>query len=213
MPIESLKTKEEIFTYYEQLEENLQKVRGEIDKLKEEAYNDLVYINQILTSPDDPSSLDIDQVYLKNDDEVVIRDDEEDEETQYLSQPVSQQADSSQVYMTPAESWQTLQNQRPLEPSKQQLSARDDDRTLKSDRGNNDEDRDNETDLDQDEDAAEEDDKTLKLNNQSYRVATEFKRIGGVALSLNRLLETSIISVSFCRNKNSTPSRPRSPEV
>lgn len=217
-PIESLKTKEEIYNYYEQLEENLKQVRGEIDKLKEEAYNDLVYINQILSTPSEeetnddaaiaePSSsprrveLDIDQVYLRNDEEDEEDDNEDDEdyndgikavtansrgttglaslkdtnndddeETQYLSQPVSsQQADSSQVYMTPAESWQTLQNNKhqasvksggvvrqPLQQHElnQSKNNNDDEHTLKSDNqklsSRGDDDENDETDLDQD---------------------------------------------------------------
>lgn len=212
MPIESLKSKEEIYNYYEQLEENLKQVRGEIDKLKEEAYNDLVYINQILTtgeeeqqqqSPQHPP--DIDQVYLKNDEEEKEKEDEE-EETQYLSQ----QADSSQVYMTPAESWQTLQNQNSAAAAAAAVAAaananlslhKDEERTLKSSNGG---DNENETDLDQDDDADDnepvvEEEKTLKLsNNHSYRAATNLyqpeipmKKIG-MFLSLNRV-ETSII--------------------
>lgn len=191
-PLETLKTKEEIFDYYENLEKNLKQVRGEIDKLKEEAYNDLVYINQILSSDEileieeeetktastvTKHELDYDQVYLKNDEEEEAKavkqvedeedEEEEDEETQYLSQPVSQQADSSQVYMTPAESWQTLQNQN----SKQQVLNREDERTLKS---QIDDDEDNETDLDQ-EDEEEEDEPTLHSNNVSYRANLESK--------------------------------------
>lgn len=183
--IESLKTKEEIFNYYESLEQNLKQVRGEIDKLKEEAYQDLVYINQILSSssedivvqeqeqqqPKVPHLEDIDHVYLRNDteeEEADINnnnDDEEEEgdeeETQYLSQPVSQQADSSQVYMTPAESWQTLQNHSAAAAASAAVAKDNEDKTLKSSvagGAGKATDTDNETDLDQDEEKDDDDD-------------------------------------------------------
>lgn len=128
-----LKSKEEILDYYSNLEKNLQQVRSEIDKLKQEAYDDLIYINNILnqddvatvTAPDVVEDLiDYDQVYLKNNEDdsppsgekIIEPDEEEEEETQYLSQPASALSqppsssvvDSSQMYLTPAESWQTL---------------------------------------------------------------------------------------------------------
>lgn len=116
-----------MFSYYENLEKNLQQVRNEIDKLKQEAVEDLAYLTEILNDQD---LVDYDQVYLKaeeedeeevcelnkEEEEMMEEEEEEEEETQYLSQPASgattlnQANDSSQVYLTPAESWHTLQN-------------------------------------------------------------------------------------------------------
>jgi hypothetical protein len=44
------KNREQLFDYYTNLEKNLESVRAEIDKLKQEAYEDLAYINEILVS-------------------------------------------------------------------------------------------------------------------------------------------------------------------
>jgi len=140
------KSREELFDYYTNLEKNLQQIRQEIDNLKREAYDDLAYINDILTDEQsDENTLNDDLVenpieidedddempnYYNNNSKqkrtiqvpyVKSQDDneEEDEEdnTQYLSQgAASVQSNvtsvnvSSQAYMTPAESWQTLTN-------------------------------------------------------------------------------------------------------
>jgi hypothetical protein len=42
------KNREELFEYYTNLERNLETVRAEIDKLKQEAFEDLAYISNIL---------------------------------------------------------------------------------------------------------------------------------------------------------------------
>ncbi len=42
------KSREKLFEYYTNLEKNLETVRAEIDKLKQEAYEDLAYISNIL---------------------------------------------------------------------------------------------------------------------------------------------------------------------
>lgn len=140
------KSKEELLEYYTKLETNLQQVRNEIEQLKKEAFEDMAYINQILGSagqageeadeetPEslsrNPELIDYDQVYLKADDEEVMEaKEDQDEDTQYLSQinPVSATSFtvssrsqnpanvglsrndySSQVYVTPEESWRTL---------------------------------------------------------------------------------------------------------
>ena len=157
------KSREELFDYYTNLERNLQQIREEIDKLKREAYDDLAYINDILTDeqsddntlnddlavPADVEIMDDDmdqqnlsitprnysptkqqhqhhqhhqtiQVpYAKQD--VDTDELEEEDDTQYLSQAatsvsnvtsVNGNASSSQVYLTPAESWQTLVNSK-----------------------------------------------------------------------------------------------------
>jgi hypothetical protein len=108
------KTREELFDYYSNLEKNLEQVRNEIDKLKKEAYDDLAYISEVLSTNEIQDKLnsneliDFDQVYLKNDDDNIsetfenrienlnlIKSEcnfekraeiENDEETQYLSQ-------------------------------------------------------------------------------------------------------------------------------
>ena len=145
------KSREELFDYYTKLEKNLQQVRNEIDNLKREAFEDLKYINEILTTTSEPMQsvqkssgvggqdplIDVDQVYLRNDDmvetvaaaptqnqhEVIsaskrankVVEEEEEDETQYLSQPASSVNEtfndsSCQIYLTPAGSWQTLTN-------------------------------------------------------------------------------------------------------
>ena len=44
------KNREQLFDYYTNLEKNLETVRAEIDKLKQEAFEDLAYINNILVA-------------------------------------------------------------------------------------------------------------------------------------------------------------------
>ena len=164
------KSREELFDYYTNLERNLQSVREEIDKLKQEAFEDLAYINEILTNEDHDNTLDmisgldmcneadiqLDNEYenkinllseqnnalerefkaadlnladlheitksqetivcLQADEEHPDEEEEEDDETQYLSQQTNDTTttttttNGSQIFMTPAESWQTLKN-------------------------------------------------------------------------------------------------------
>ena len=161
------KSREELFDYYTNLERNLQSVREEIDKLKQEAFEDLAYINEILTNEDHDNTLDmisgldmcneadiqLDNEYenkinllseqnnalerefkaadlnladlhemtksqetivcLQADEEQPDDEEEEDDETQYLSQQTNDTTtttNGSQIFMTPAESWQTLKN-------------------------------------------------------------------------------------------------------
>lgn len=111
-------TREDLYDYYSNLERNLEQVRNEIDKLKKDAYDDLIYISEVLNTKEIKENLteshlneliDYDQVYLKNDDDNIsetfenrlnnfneIKSDlkkqmeiENDEDTQYLSQPTS----------------------------------------------------------------------------------------------------------------------------
>ena len=130
-------------------------MRNEIDNLKREAFEDLKYINDILTSEPlhkpagDLLMMDVDQVYLRNDEmndvtptgspksiaksgvvlplnvqtidnghkhkraNVALGEEDDEEDTQYMSQPASCSVNdnsSCQIYMTPAGSWQTLTN-------------------------------------------------------------------------------------------------------
>ncbi|CAF0858881.1 unnamed protein product [Brachionus calyciflorus] len=94
--------KQDLIEYYENLEKNLHQVRSEIDKLKQEAVEDLAYLSKILNTDE----YDIDEFYLNNDEKT-------ETETEYLSQS---NLASSQVYLTPAESFNkndenTLTNQ------------------------------------------------------------------------------------------------------
>lgn len=87
--------KQDLVEYYRNLEKNLHQVRSEIDKLKQEAVEDLAYLSKVLNTDE----LDIDDFYLNNDEAVKT-----DTETEYLSQSTLNHA-SSQIYLTPAESF------------------------------------------------------------------------------------------------------------
>lgn len=137
------KNREQLFDYYTNLEKNLESVRAEIDQLKQEAFEDLAYINEILVADDPEAPLDtlahseeelklskefdmqisildeknsqlehnLQTLKQKQSTENINTEVDEDDETEYLSQQTNPHSvDSSQVYLTPAESWQTLKN-------------------------------------------------------------------------------------------------------
>lgn len=86
--------RQDLVEYYRNLEKNLHQVRSEIDKLKKEAVEDLAYLSKVL----DTEELDIEDFYLNNDEART------DTDTEYLSQSTINNA-SSQLYLTPAESF------------------------------------------------------------------------------------------------------------
>ncbi|RNA07246.1 hypothetical protein BpHYR1_019692 [Brachionus plicatilis] len=85
----STESKQHLVEYYRNLEQNLHQVRSEIDKLKQEAVEDLAYLSKVLNT----DQMDIEDFYLNN-----------DTDTEYLSQSTLNNG-SSQVYLTPAESF------------------------------------------------------------------------------------------------------------
>lgn len=68
------KNREQLFDYYTNLEKNLECVRAEIDKLKQEAYDDLAYINEILVSESEMSQGAEKPAIVVDDEEIKLND-------------------------------------------------------------------------------------------------------------------------------------------
>lgn len=80
------KNREELFDYYTNLEKNLECVRAEIDKLKQEAYDDLAYINEILVSEAETSQGAEKQAPVVVDDEEIKLNDEFETQVKLLNE-------------------------------------------------------------------------------------------------------------------------------
>ena len=80
------KNREELFDYYTNLQKNLECVRAEIDKLKQEAYDDLAYINEILVSKAETSQGAEKQAPVVVDDEEIKLNDEFETQVKLLNE-------------------------------------------------------------------------------------------------------------------------------
>lgn len=89
----SNKNREELFDYYTNLEKNLESVREEINKLKQEAFDDLAYINEILVAEDSEASANVNGIDESEMNEEIPVSDQEDEEYKYQISLLDQKND------------------------------------------------------------------------------------------------------------------------